>query len=119
MYRGISDFKNGYQPRNNIVKVESGDFVQETHNILARCMSHFSQFFNVHGVNDVKHTEIHTAEPLVSKPSAFEFELVTEMLKRHKSPGIDQVPVELITARGTTIRYETHKLLFLFEIIRN
>jgi hypothetical protein len=43
---------------------------------------------NVHGVIDVRHTEICTAEPLVPEPSAFEFEMVTENLKRHKSPGI-------------------------------
>jgi len=26
LYRGISDFKKGYQPRNNMVKDEKGDF---------------------------------------------------------------------------------------------
>jgi hypothetical protein len=42
-----------------------------------------SQLLNVHGVNDVKQTEIHTAEPLLSEPSTFEFELAVEKLKRH------------------------------------
>jgi hypothetical protein len=32
------------------------------------------------GVNDVRQTEIHTAEPLVPKPRAFEDELATENL---------------------------------------
>jgi hypothetical protein len=50
----------------------------------------------VHGVNDVKQTGIHTAEPLVPEPSAFEFELAIEKLKRHKSLGIDKVPAKLI-----------------------
>jgi hypothetical protein len=45
----------------------------------------------VHGVNEVKQAEIHTAEPLVPEPSAFEVELAIEKLKRHKSPGIDQI----------------------------
>jgi hypothetical protein len=31
---------------------------------------------NVHGVNDVGQTEIHTAEPVIPEPSAFEFEMV-------------------------------------------
>ena len=52
--------------------------------------------FNVHGVNDVRQTEIHTVEPLMPQLSAFEFELAIEGLKRHKSPGIDQIPAELI-----------------------
>jgi hypothetical protein len=49
-----------------------------------------------HGVNDVRQTAIHTAEPLVPEPSAFEVEIAVQKLKKHKSPGIDQIPVELI-----------------------
>jgi hypothetical protein len=36
MYRGINDFKKGYQPRPNIVKEEKGDLVADSHSILAR-----------------------------------------------------------------------------------
>jgi hypothetical protein len=39
---------------------------------------------NVRGVNDVGQTEIHTAEPLVPEPSAFEVEMAVEKIKRHK-----------------------------------
>ena len=59
------------------------------------------QLFNVRGVNDVRQTEINTAEPLVSEPNAFEVEMANEKPKRHKSPGNDQISAELITARGT------------------
>jgi len=45
------------------------------------------------------------------EPSAFEVELAIEKLKSHKSPGIDQIPVELIKSGGRTIRYEIHKLI--------
>ena len=38
------------------------------------------------------------AEPLVPEPSALEVELAIEKLKCHKSPGIDQIPAELIKA---------------------
>jgi len=31
--------------------------------------------------------------------------------KRNKSPGINQIPAELITAGGRTIRSEIHKLV--------
>jgi hypothetical protein len=44
---------------------------------------------NVHGVNDVRQTEIHTAEPVVPEPSAFEVEMDIEKPKRRKSPRID------------------------------
>jgi hypothetical protein len=59
LYRCISDFKKGYQPRTNVVKVA------DCHSILVRLRSHFCQLLNVHGVNDVRQTEIHTAEPLL------------------------------------------------------
>ena len=66
---------------------------------------------NVHGVNDVGQTELHTAEPLVPVPNALEFELAVEKLKRHKWPGIDQIPAELIKAGGRTIRSEIYELI--------
>ena len=66
---------------------------------------------NVHGDNDVKQTYIHTAEPPVPEQSVFKVELTIEKLKRYKSPCIDQIPAELIKAKGRTIRCEIHKLL--------
>jgi hypothetical protein len=65
----------------------------------------------VHGVNNVKQTEKLAAEPLVPQPSAFEVEMAVEKPKRHKSSGIDQIPSELIKARGITIRSQNHKLI--------
>jgi hypothetical protein len=49
---------------------------------------------NIHGVNDVRQTELHTAEPIVPVPNALEFELAIEKLKSCISPGIDQIPAE-------------------------
>jgi len=111
LYRGISDFNKGYQPRCNIVKDEKGDLVADSHGIVARWRNYFYQLFNVLGVKDIGQTEIHTAEPLVPEPSASEFELAIDMLKSHKSPGIDQIPAELIKAGGRTIYLEIHKLI--------
>jgi hypothetical protein len=37
-----------------------------------------------------------TAKPLVPQPSSVKFEIVTENLKRHMSPGFDQIPAKLI-----------------------
>jgi len=108
LYRGINDFKTGYQPRTNIVQDEKGDMVTDYHIIMVRWRNHISQLMNVHGVNDLRQTEIQSAGPLMPEPSAFEVELAIEKLKRHKSPGIDQFPAELIKARGRTICSEIH-----------
>ena len=55
---------------------------------------------NVYWVNDVRHTEIQTAEALVTKPSDYEVKMATKKLKRHKSPGTHHIPAELIKAQG-------------------
>jgi len=57
---------------------------------------------SVHGVNAVRQTEIHTAEPLVPEPSAL-VELAIEKLKSHKSPGIDKIPAELIMGQNNSL----------------
>jgi len=111
LYRGISDFKKGYQRRTIIVKDEKGDLVADSHSIMARWRNYFSRQLNVRGVDDVRQAEIHTAEPLVSEASAFEVELAIEKLKNLKSPGIDQIPAELIKAGGRTFRCAIHKLI--------
>ena len=54
LYRGISDFKKGSQPRTYTVKDEKGDLVTEFHIILARWRNHFSQLLNTRGINDVR-----------------------------------------------------------------
>ena len=108
--RRISDFKKDYQHRTNIVRDEKGDLGTDSHSILARWRNHFSHLFNELGINGVMQRERHTTEPLVPEPSAFEFEMAIEKLKRHKSPSIDQIPAELIKARGRTIHYEIHTL---------
>jgi hypothetical protein len=63
LYRGISDFKKGYQPRTIIVKDEKGDRFADSHSFMARWRNYFSQLLKVHGVDDVRQAEIHTAEP--------------------------------------------------------
>jgi hypothetical protein len=57
--------------------------VAASHGILATWRNHFSQLLYVHGINDVRQTEIHTAEPLVPEPSVSEVKMVIEKLKRH------------------------------------
>jgi hypothetical protein len=115
LYRGINDFKKGYQPRSNIVKDEQGDLVVDCHSILARWRNCFSQILNVHGVNDVRQAEIHTADLLVPEPSVSEIELAIEKIKSHNSPGIDQIPEELITSGGRTISCEIHKFIICLQ----
>jgi hypothetical protein len=88
-----------------------GDLVTDFHIILAKWRNHFSQQLNVHGVIDVRQTEIQTAEPVVPKLSAYDIDMAIRKLKRHKSPGVDQIPAEVIKAGDTTIHSEIHKFI--------
>ena len=93
--------------------------VTDSYSILARWRDYFSQRLNVYVVYEVRQKETHTAEPLVSEPSAFEVDLAIEKLKRHKSPGIDQIPAELIKEGVEQFAIRSINLLFLFGINRN
>ena len=66
---------------------------------------------NVHENNEFRQAEIHTVEPLVPDPSAFEVELAIGKLKNKKSPGIDQISAELMKAGDRTICSAIHKLI--------
>jgi hypothetical protein len=65
----------------------------------------------MHNVRDDTQIEVHTAESLVPGPSCLEVEISTAKLKKHKLPGSDQIPVQLIQARGKTLLSIIHKLI--------
>jgi hypothetical protein len=43
LYRGINEFKKGYQPRINIMKDENGDLIADSQNVLNRWKNFFNQ----------------------------------------------------------------------------
>jgi hypothetical protein len=61
----------------------------------------------------VRQTKIHAAEPFLPEPSASEVEVSVGKLKRHISPGFDQIAAELIQAGAVTLCSEIHKLIKL------
>jgi hypothetical protein len=91
LYRGINEFKRGYQPRNNLVKDENGDLLADSHNILNSWKSYFPQLLNVYNVRDVRQIEVHTAEPLLPGPSQLEVKIVIAKLKKYKSPDSEEL----------------------------
>jgi hypothetical protein len=113
LYRGINEFKKGYQPRTNSVKDARGDLFPDPHKMLNRWKNYFCELLNEHGAGGISQTEMHTAEPFVPEPSASEVEVAIGKLKRYKSPGVNQIPAELIQAGGETLRSEIHKLIKL------
>jgi len=65
----------------------------------------------VHNGEQTEEFEIHTAEPLIPEPSVIEMEMSVNRLKNFKSPGIDNIPAELIKSGGKALIKELHKLI--------
>ena len=94
LYRGISDFKKGYQPRNNTVKVRRVICLQ-TPTVFWLGGGNISLSFSLYmGLMMLDRNTYNRATSATS--STFEFEMAIEKLKRHKSLGTDQIPAELI-----------------------
>jgi hypothetical protein len=70
LHMGINDFKKGYQARTNIVKDEKDDLFADIYSIMFRWKKYFYHSLNVHEINYVSQTEIHTTEVLTPEPSA-------------------------------------------------
>jgi hypothetical protein len=100
MYRGRNKFKKWYQPRINIKDAENVNLLAYPQSVLNRWKNFFNQVLNVYGSHDIRQMDIHTAEPLIPEPSLFEVEIPTGNLKSYKSPGTDQIRVELIKDGG-------------------
>jgi hypothetical protein len=92
-YRGINEFKKGYQPRIIIINDENSNLIDHQ-NVLNKWKNFFNQMLNLHWVRDVGQMDIHTAEPLIPEPRLAEVEIAIGKLKSYKSPGIVQIPAE-------------------------
>jgi hypothetical protein len=93
------------------VNDENGKLLEDSHNILNKWKTYFSQLLNVHRVSGVRQIGIYTAEPFVPDPSPFVVETVIAELKRYKSPGSDQILAELIQAGDEILRCKIHELI--------
>jgi hypothetical protein len=93
------------------VKDENGDLLADSHNILNRWKTYFSQLLNVHNISDVWQREVHMADPVIPGPNRLEVEIAIAKLKKYKLQGSDEIPVELIQARGEILLSAIHKLI--------
>jgi hypothetical protein len=58
LYRGINEFKKGYQPIINIIKDDNGNLLTDPQGVLNRWENFFNQVLNLHGVHDVRQKDI-------------------------------------------------------------
>ena len=55
--------------------------------------------------------QIQTAEPLIPESTLLEVDIAIEKLKEYKSPGIEQIPAQLIQDGGNSLLTEIYKLV--------
>jgi hypothetical protein len=67
-----------------------------------RWKNYFTQLLDIYRVNEVRQIEIHKAQQLVPDPSPSEVKTAIATLKKHKSPGGNHIPAEMIQAGGET-----------------
>ena len=80
MYKGINEFKKGYQPHAYVIKKQDGIIVADTISIVSRWDQFFSNLLNVNqGMKEVKYS-------LQSQLSQNLVELAIENVKKHKAP---------------------------------
>jgi hypothetical protein len=98
------------------VNDENCYLLADSHNILNKWKSYFSQLLNVHNFSDVRQIEVYTAEP---GPSCLEVKIAIANLKTYKSPGSDEIPAELTEAASEHYCLRSTNLLILFGIRKN
>ena len=104
LYKGIKDFKKGYQARVNMIKNENEELLSDSNYILNRSKNYFNQL-------DVREIQTQTAKPLIRESTLLEVEITIEKLKKYRSPGIDHIPAGLIQDGGNSLLTEIYKLV--------
>jgi hypothetical protein len=111
LYRGINEFKKGYQPRINIIKDENGNLLVHELCVLNRWENVSNKVLNIQGVHEVWQMDERTARPLLSEPSLVGLEIAIGKLRRYNCAGTYQILDELIKPGGEIPRSVIHRLM--------
>jgi hypothetical protein len=90
---------------------KSHDLLADSNNILNRWKSYFSQLLNMRGFSTVSRWKYTRLSHWCLNSSLFEVEIAIAKLKKYKSPGSDQIPVELIQVVDEILWSEIHQLI--------
>ena len=111
-FRGIKSVRNGYEPRNELIRSKEGDIIVDKERIQARWIEQFKELFNRppphNPVGEVR-MEFNGGdlEPLTRG----EILRAIKWLKNHKAAGIDNISAELIKYGGQTLHERMIALL--------
>jgi hypothetical protein len=87
----MNDWKEGHQHKIHLINVGNGDLLAKFHYSSDKWENYFRQLLNSCIVDEFKHHEIHTAEPLVPERRLIEFEISIGKLEKRKCLGSVQL----------------------------
>ena len=86
MYKGINEFKKGYQPCAYVMKKHDGTIVADTTSIKSIWKHFFSYLLNFNQSTGHEGSEVYTDEPDIPEPSLVKVERAMEKLKSINPP---------------------------------
>ena len=103
-FQGIKKIRNGYQPRNEVIRSKEGDLIVNKEGIQERWMEHFEELFNrPPPQNPVEDLEIEFNGEDLEPLSREDVLAAIKNLKNHKAAGMDNISAELIKYGGPTL----------------
>lgn len=114
LYKGVKKERRGYQSRPICCKDKEGQIIAGEEEVLHRWKEYFDQLLNGNGEME-KETKEQISnmdqENIIQAPSTEDIKEIIKKLKNNKSPGEDNIPVELFKYGGQNLINQFQKLL--------
>ena len=112
-YRDINTLRKDFKPRLTICKSKNGDIITEKDGILNRWNEHFHELLDSREKETEPpimqdHNDTNEEDP---PPTTEEVEMAVQKLKKHKAPGIDNIPAELFKYGGSELVKQLHTII--------
>jgi hypothetical protein len=105
--------RKDFKPRLTICKSKNGDIITEEYDTLNRWKDHFQELLGSREkeiepsiIQDYNYTSEEDRPPTIE-----EVEMAVQKLKKHKAPGIDNIPAELFKNAGSELVKQLHTIL--------
>lgn len=95
-FRTIKDVRQGYQPRQTLIRDDTGNFLTNKEEVMGRWMQYFERLLNRPPPNEAAVEEfVDPATEEVTEPSTAEVKKSLRRMRKNKAPGADGVQAEL------------------------
>ena len=102
-YQLVKDLTSKKKGRSSTIQDRSGKCLTEENEILSRCTEYCSELYNYESCGDNAVLDCSLPEEDLQPILREEVEIAVASLKKGKSSGVDNIPAELVQARGKTM----------------